>query len=890
MPRFSVIIPCYNQGRFVDEAVDSVLAQTFQDFEILIVDDGSTDPDTVRKLGQYDKPKTRVIRTENQGLSAARNNGVREARGDLILPLDADDRIAPTYLQEAAAILDGEPDVGIVYCQAEFFGGCTGLWDLPAYSLPRMLLDNLIFCAAAFRRSDWERVGGYVAGFRTGWEDYDFWLSLIESGRQVVRIPEVLFFYRRARGSMDDRLTPEDRAKLHARIFRRHEKFYTENAAALFREIGRQKASAESAETELARAYEWREEVERSLSWRITRPLRWVHFLIQLLTLRASIGGAFVLLRHLRFRSVVLLLVQRFARNVAYRRWVRRYDPPLVPAVGEVARRDADSSFARLPLISVVMPTFNSPGEFLRAAIESVLAQTYPRWELCIADDASTQAEVRKILEAYRARDPRVRVCYRPENGHISAASNSALDLAQGEFVALLDHDDVLRPHALAAVVRELNRHPDADLVYSDEDKIGRDGRRCDPYFKPDWNPDLFLSQNYLCHLTVIRRSLVEEVGRFRLGYEGSQDWDLFLRVTERTSGDRIRHIPRVLYHWRAIPGSAAFSPDAKRYTSDASLRALADHLRRRQIRADVLPDGQTRFRVRYPLPPDPPQVSVIIGTRDRVKMLRRCVESIRAQTTYRKYELIVMDNDSEQKATLTYLDELRGSGAKILPFHGSFNFSALNNAAARQASGEVLAFLNNDLEVITPGWLDEMVSQALRPGIGAVGAKLFYPNDTVQHAGVILGIGGVAGHAFKHFPRTDEGQKSRANAVQNYTAVTAACLVIRRAAFREVGGFDEAHLGIAFNDVDFCIRLHQAGYRNLYTPHAQFYHHESASRGADDTPSKRRRFSGEARYMRDTWGPLLTADPAYNPNLTLAREDFSLAWPPRVDLDHGRA
>lgn len=547
------------------------------------------------------------------------------------------------------------------------------------------------------------------------------------------------------------------------------------------------------------------------------------------------------------------------------------------------ARLDALPATAR-PLISVLMPVHNPAERWLERAIESVRAQVYERWELCVADDTSTAPHVRPLLERYQALDPRIRVVYRPENGHISAASNSALELVRGDFVALLDHDDELSPDALAEVALLLATDANADLVYSDEDKIDEAGRRRTPYFKSDYLPDLLLGQNCVSHLSVYRTALVRAIGGFRIGYEGSQDWDLALRVVDQTTPDRVRHIPKVLYHWRAVQGSTAVTVSAKNYSVDAARRALLDHFQRRGINAEVRPVTGDHWQVVYPLPDPPPLVSIIVPTHNAARLLRTCVGSIFARTEYPRFEVLIVNNRSDDPETLRLFDELGAEeDVRVIAYDAPFNFSAINNAAVRQAKGAVLCFLNNDIEVITGRWLDEMVSQALRPEIGAVGAMLYYPNNTIQHAGVILGLGGVANHAFLHYPHGTDGYMNRARLAQNYSAVTAACLVVRRAVFEQVGGFNETDLAVAFNDIDLCLRIRAAGYRNLWTPFAELYHHESASRGDDNAPDKQPRFVSEIDYMRRTWGPLLDRDPAYNPNLALNLLGWQLAWPPRT-------
>lgn len=544
--------------------------------------------------------------------------------------------------------------------------------------------------------------------------------------------------------------------------------------------------------------------------------------------------------------------------------------------------REAILSLQYKPLISVLVPTYNTSELWLRRCIESVLTQFY---ELCIADDASTAPHVREVIEEYAAKSPGIKVVFRSSNGNISAASNSALELAGGEFIALLDHDDELTPHALYMVTEKLNRHPEADLIYSDEDKIDTGGRRFDPHFKTDWNQDLFYCYNFICHLGVYRTEIVRKIGGFRIGFEGSQDYDLALRFIEQTNPERIRHIPHVLYHWRAHKKSTAFSIDAKSYAVEASRTALTSHFERKGLAVHVVPARQhEHHRVIYPVPLENPMVSLIIPTRNGYTLLKPCVEGILKRTEYPNIEVLIMDNESDDPKILEYFEEL-GVHPKIrvLRFNGPFNYSAINNEAVRNSRGQIIGFLNNDLDVISPGWLREMVSHALRPDVGAVGCKLIYTDGRIQHAGVMLGIGGVAGHAHKCFNRDNSGYFSRLQLTQNYSAVTGACMLMRRAVFDEVGSFDEKNLKIAYNDIDLCLRVREAGYLIVWTPYAELYHVESASRGYEETPAKQLRFPTEANYMKSRWGRTLLNDPYYNPNLTLDGEDFSLAFPSRA-------
>jgi glycosyltransferase involved in cell wall biosynthesis len=563
-----------------------------------------------------------------------------------------------------------------------------------------------------------------------------------------------------------------------------------------------------------------------------------------------------------------------------YEKWCEQHE---TMSDGDLAAvQEHIAAFRKRPLFSIVMPVYDTQEDLLAKAIKSVVDQLYPHWELCIADDASTQPGVRAVLERFSAADSRIKVSYRTTNGHICEATNTALGLATGEYVALFDHDDVLARTALYEVATEIDAHPDAQFIYSDEDKVDTEDRRFDPYFKPDWNPDLNSGQNYTSHLSVYRGDLIRSLGGFRKGFEGSQDWDLFLRAIERIPASAIRHIPKLLYHWRAVPGSTALQPAEKAYPAEAARNALAEHFKRRGEEVELVPVPGDHWRIKYPVPSPAPFVSLIIPTRNALVLVRQAVQSILDVTEYPNFEIVIVDNESDDPETIAYIGGFANGAnphVRVIPYHAPFNYSAINNLAVRESRAQVVGLLNSDVEAIDKGWLTEMVSQACRPGIGAVGAMLYYPTNTVQHAGVILGLGGVAGHPYKEFPRGDQGQKNRLRLVQNYSAVTAACLVIQRDRYLEVGGLNEKDLPIAFNDVDLCCKLINAGYRNLWTPYAELYHHESATRGVDNTPEKRARFQSEIDYMTNTWGDLLMTDPAYNPNLTLVGEDFSPAY-----------
>ncbi|WP_245763427.1 glycosyltransferase family 2 protein [Paraburkholderia diazotrophica] len=570
--------------------------------------------------------------------------------------------------------------------------------------------------------------------------------------------------------------------------------------------------------------------------------------------------------------------------NRRYQAWIDRYDT--LDDAKRAELRSRVEALPKKPLISVLVPTYNSDEKLLREMIASVRAQLYPHWQLCVADDASPDPRVAQVLTEAAAADPRIRFVVRKQNGHISAASNSALELADGEYVALLDHDDILPEHALFMVASYINHHPEGRLFYSDEDKLTLEGQRTAPYFKPDWNPHLILAQNFFSHLGVYETALLREAGGFRRGFEGSQDHDLILRCLEIAGHDCVVHIPHILYHWRILPGSTAQSGSEKPYAHTARVRAVEEHLARSGIAASVEePFGDAgQIRVRYAVPDDVPRVSIIIPTRDRVELLKQCITSVKQKTSYTNYEIIVVDNGSTEKQTLDYFSQIAGTDVRIIRDDSPFNFSALNNRAAADATGEFLCLLNNDIEVISPDWLDELVGLAAQPGTGAVGARLWYPNETLQHGGVLFGLGGVAGHLHHGLHRWQQGYFGRAVVTQNLSAVTAACLVVRKSIYEEVDGLDE-ELAVAFNDVDFCAKVLKAGYRNVWTPHAELYHHESASRGSDMDPDKYQRFVREVRWMETRWPDLIAHDPAYSPNLTLdtSMAPFSLADPPRV-------
>ena len=596
---------------------------------------------------------------------------------------------------------------------------------------------------------------------------------------------------------------------------------------------------------------------------------------------RVRVGGVFAepwrWLR--RLNHARLARRRRFTMPAAdYGAWVARHDT-LDDAMRARMRRRVES-MTELPLISVVMPTYNANSTWLRAAIESVRGQFYLNWELCIADDASTSDETRRLLQSYVGSDPRIKVVFRAENGHISAASNSALELATGDWVALMDHDDLLPEHALFWVADAIDRHPGIQLIYSDEDKVDEAGVRSGPYFKPDWNLDLFYSQNLFSHLGVYRTALIREVGGFRIGMEGSQDYDLVLRCLERVLPSQVHHVPKVLYHWRVHEQSTAHTNDAKPYAQLAGVRALNEHFSRLGVRGRIEHVG-IGYRAHYELPANRPLVSLIVATSGAAASAAHCVETILARTTYDKIEIIVVCDGADGARLPESMQVMEAADVlRIVDSAAEFDIAASTNRAVALARGEVIGLLGSGVEVVSPTWLSEMVSLALQPGVGAVGAQLRTADGALHHGGVVLGLGGVAGRAHGGLRAGNHGYHGRAGLIQGLSAVSGDCLVVRKDRFDAVNGLNETALKTAFGDVDFCLRLREAGFRNVCTPYAQMrWHGDPLVSSAAPSPQ-------DASYMEQRWGELLRFDPAYSPNLTLAAEDFGLAWPPREPAD----
>ena len=563
-----------------------------------------------------------------------------------------------------------------------------------------------------------------------------------------------------------------------------------------------------------------------------------------------------------------------------YDNWRKKYT-----VTSEELEQQRRTTFTHRPKFSVVVPLYETDLRYLKEMIESVCAQTYTNWELVMADgstmhnmNGTDQTVLTSILSEYAARDSRIRYVTIGENRGISGNTNVALKMADGDFIVLADHDDIVPPNALYEFAREINECPDVDMLYSDEDKVSMDGKKYfEPHFKPDFNLDLLCSVNYICHLFAVRCDVAERAGVFRSEYDGAQDLDFILRCAEQS--ECVRHVPKILYHWRCHMNSTAANPESKRYAFEAGRRAIEAHYERLGIPAKVEhAEFYGMYRTRYEWREEP-LVSVIIPNKDHADDLRTCIESIDTKSDYRNLEYIIVENNSTEQATFDYYRRLETeySNVRVVRYEGDFNYSRINNFGARAASGDYFLLLNNDTEMIDAGGIREMLGFCMREDVGAVGAKLLYADDTIQHAGVVVGFGGTAGHAWIGKSRYDTGYFGRILCAQDYSAVTAACMMTKRFVFESVGGLTE-ELAVAFNDVDYCLKVRGMGYLIVYDPYAEFYHYESKSRGYEDTPAKVERFNGEVEILLSRWRTLIEAgDPYYNPNLTLDNSDFSL-------------
>ena len=598
-----------------------------------------------------------------------------------------------------------------------------------------------------------------------------------------------------------------------------------------------------------------------------------------------TIRKGFRYMKHYGPKEFWIRLHERFEpEEVPYGPWYRAYIP-----TEETLETQRKQKFDYSPLISIAVPAYQTPVEFLRQMIESLIVQTYSNWELCIVNASPDNEEMQKVLAEYSAGDSRVRFCNLKENLGIAENTNRAFAMAKGEFVGLLDHDDLLAPNALYEIVKILQDHPQADVLYTDEDKVTTElDEHFQPHLKPDFNPDLLRSNNYICHFFVVRKSIVEKAGGFRKEFDGAQDYDFIFRCTENAG--EVLHVPEILYHWRTHKASTADNPASKMYAFEAGKRAIEAHLERTGTKGEVSHTQDLGFyRVKYPVQ-GKPLVSVIIPNKDEKETLQTCLEMLEKNTGYQNFEIIIVENNSTTDEIFRYYKELSGNRKiHLLRWGKEFNYSAINNFAVAHAKGEYLLFLNNDVKSINPDWLEEMLGVCQRPEVGGVGAKLIYPDNTIQHAGCVIGMGGIAGHMFVDMPADRTGYLHKASLLQDMSAVTAACLLMKKEVFEQAGGFTE-ELAVAFNDVDLCLKVRKNGYLIVYDPYAKLYHMESKTRGAEDSKEKVRRFQTEIEYMRCHWIDILkNGDPCYNKNLSLTKWNYSLKPIPGMETEAGQ-
>ena len=555
-----------------------------------------------------------------------------------------------------------------------------------------------------------------------------------------------------------------------------------------------------------------------------------------------------------------------------YEEWLKKHQ-----ADKKTLRRQKRASFTEKPLISIVIPLYCTPLPYLKELVDSVRAQSYANWQLCLAD-GSPDDKVKEFIEKEYRKEKRLVYRKLDSNGGISVNTNEAIGMAEGEYLMLCDHDDTLEPDALYEIVRAVNEHPQTEVLYTDEDKVSMDGKHYfDPNFKPDFNLFRLRENNYICHIFVVKKSLADKVGYLRPEFDGAQDFDFIFRCCEQAAG--IVHIPRVLYHWRCHMDSTAADPESKAYAYEAGRNAIREHYQRLGIEAKVdMTERPGWYRSLVKIQ-DNPLVSIIIPNKDHTDDLELCLFSINRKSTYKNYEILIVENNSEDPETFEYYKKLPGRYPKahVLTWEKEFNYSAINNFAVKEAKGDYLLFLNNDVEILTPQWIEEMLQICQQESVAAVGAKLYYPDDTIQHAGVVLGLGGIAGHIMCRASREDPGYFGRMISVQEISAVTAACMMVKKKDFDAVGGFDET-FQVAFNDIDLCMKFQAAGQKVVFTPYAELYHYESKSRGMEDTPEKQFRFDKEVTRFKEKWGARLEAgDPYYSPNLSVTEGDCSL-------------
>jgi glycosyltransferase involved in cell wall biosynthesis len=933
-PLVSIIVRTKDRPNFLKRALKSIADQDYRPLEVVLVNDGGSELniDELKSL-MIDIPLNYIKLESNRGRAFAANTGIKNALGEFVCFLDDDDEYYPEHISTlvSAAI---QSDYKIVYTDAikarRGFNAVTGqveehelgIFSSYDFSYVDLITENYVpLTTILFTRTILLESGGFDEGFEL-YEDWDLLLRITDK-YPPFHIPKTtvkyIFWDKMYQISQDE----SKRHKYYNMIFNKHrDKFNIDvilhlkkNRDIVEREFRRNLDSYKELENnykELEKGYknyislseekirgseekirgseekirdlyeklEHQQSVNKTLEEKVELLEREIHLMIntigwraltKLRRIRDKITPAGSFRRKIYEKIISPIKYKGFlnsAKNIdnEYLKWILIHEPD---AEALKLQQSESLHLSYRPKISIIVPVYNTDRDMLVSMLNSVVSQTYDNWELCVVDGNSDVPYIRDVLLEYSGKDDRIKLSFLKRNYNIAGNSNKALELATGEFITFLDHDDELAPFSLYEVVKVLNELPGIDVIYSDEDKIDPSGKRCAPFFKPDWSPDLLMSVNYVCHLLIIRKTVLAKIGNFREGYDGAQDYDLVLRSISGTS--KIVHIPKILYHWRMHSDSTAQNIYSKDYAHESGRRALRDYLSRNGIDADVCDGaGITNYRIRYRFK-HIPKVSIIVPFKDKYRFLKRCIDSIIQKSSYKNYGLILVSNNSIEKKLIDYLDKLRGLPfVKILHYNESFNYSKLNNYAVKHSDGEVLLFLNNDTEVISEDWIESMLEHAMRKEVGAVGCKLLYPDNTIQHAGVIVGLTGFAGHVFSRLPDDAYTYFGSVDFVRNFLAVTGACMMVRRDVFVEVGGFDERFI-LCGSDVEICFRLIAHGYRIVYTPFARLYHHEAITRGKEiPTEDFKLSLSAYNKYLND-------GDPYYNPNLTFLKTDCSL-------------
>ncbi|MHC5373317.1 glycosyltransferase [Enterococcus sp. LJL120] len=923
MKKVSVIVTCYNHEKYIEQCLRSIFSQTHQNIELFIVNDGSSDnSDEVIRQTILDSPfeVTEYLFQENQGSCVSRNEGLDWATGEFILMVDSDNYLDDNHIEVSLALLEvSQKD--IAYTSLKNADTQTVINEVPEFDLTRLLNVNFIDTCSLIRK---EALGSHRFDLylnRLFMQDYDFFLSLIHDGAQAIKVEGLYQNYRVLPNSVGNRAEnrtqrlkwfeiysyiiakyPDYQEKSQSSWFSswffqlNHEYDYllNENAKLNSRNFDlylnnfsreRELFNKEKQLLDIQKdPFSWIKsqglaagspENINSKKWRFKQKLSFSAQCIKNIFSNRPTDEIKEEPKEAISNSQNINLSDTFLSENAYQEWIANTED-----MQNRLTYERHTGFGLVPTISILMPVYNVERKWLEKAVQSVKNQWYPKWELCIADDASTNLETISYLEELLAEgNPKIKVVFRKENGHISEATNSALEIATGEYIALLDNDDELTPNALFEVLEFINQHPDDEinLVYTDEDKIDEEGQRFSPHFKPDWSPDLILNQNYISHLGVYKTEIARKIGGFRKGFEGAQDHDFLLRFVEQINSKSIYHIPKVLYHWRAIVGSTAFDTDQKEYVNETGIRVIQETLERRSIKGEVTSGPITGlYDIRYDILEEA-LVSIIIPTRNGYEDLKLCIDSIIETSTYSNYEIIVADNGSDDPAMLPLFNEYQeklGDRFTRVYLNIPFNYSRLNNKAVAVSAGKYLLFLNNDTSIIAPDWIERMLGFAQFERIGCVGAKLVYFDDTIQHGGVILGMGGIAGHSFVGLPKDDFGYFGKLYTDYNYTAVTAACMMVSRQDFETVNGFDE-ELEVAFNDIDLCIRIFELGKNNVWAHDAVLYHGQSQAQDEEKTLEMDWNVQKDSARIKAKYGEKLLQDPAGNINYASIKNPF---------------